>query len=217
MGNIGMRNAGGDESMKKRVIFGSLIFISLVSTSVALASEKIEAILHPVKYIFNGVEEELSGEYVTLNYNGHVYVPIRFIAESVGANVEYDKTDQKVIVKYNSGTGLILNDEKEPRVHVGNLQLIKGDNHTLIKGQISLDSYSTAGSGDRVFDTYLVFYDQDQTEIGKVKLEEYPGQGIYVGKAEIKSFEVTYEGVLNDYSNVKLSTGYVNRPRIEKP
>ncbi|MBP1967548.1 hypothetical protein GQF04_23810 [Paenibacillus aceris] len=38
-------------------------------------------------------------EYSTLMYNGHVYVPIRYVAENMSANVEYENATQTVTIQ----------------------------------------------------------------------------------------------------------------------
>lgn len=43
-----------------------------------------------IKFEFNGEHKELPDEYVVLNYNGRTYVPARFIAEELGAEVQWD-------------------------------------------------------------------------------------------------------------------------------
>lgn len=82
--------------MKKLLFSLIAIFLLLASTSVILAHDSIQAILFPVTYKFNNDEKEVDGDYVTLNYNNHTYVPARFVAEHLGARVEYDRADRKV-------------------------------------------------------------------------------------------------------------------------
>jgi hypothetical protein len=49
----------------------------------------IQAYLFPAKIEINGQSKELPSEYKVLNYNGHAYVPIRFIGVSLVLGVRY--------------------------------------------------------------------------------------------------------------------------------
>lgn len=80
----------------KKFMLGLLCGIAIAASSVVYASDTIQAYLFPAKFVFNGQTKELSGGYTTLNYMGHVYVPVRFVAESLGKLVKYEE-DTKVI------------------------------------------------------------------------------------------------------------------------
>ncbi len=82
----------------KKFIIGLLSVIVLISSSVVYASDTIQAYLFPVKYVINGQIKELNSEYTTLNYNGHAYVPLRFIAESLDAKVNYHKKETAITI-----------------------------------------------------------------------------------------------------------------------
>ncbi|NRF89843.1 hypothetical protein HQN89_02160 [Paenibacillus frigoriresistens] len=73
----------------KKFILGLICGIALTATTAVYASESIQAYLFPAKIEINGQSKELSNEYKVLNYNGHAYVPIRFIGESLGLGVVY--------------------------------------------------------------------------------------------------------------------------------
>ncbi|NOU62573.1 hypothetical protein GC096_00755 [Paenibacillus sp. LMG 31461] len=73
----------------KKFILGLICGIALTATTAVYASESIQAYLFPVKIEINGQSKELPSEYKVLNYNGHAYVPIRFIGESLGLGVRY--------------------------------------------------------------------------------------------------------------------------------
>ncbi|KRF06771.1 hypothetical protein ASG89_18085 [Paenibacillus sp. Soil766] len=91
----------------KKYLLGLTCGIALTATTAVYASETINAYLFPVKYVFNGQSKELANEYTTLNYNGHAYVPIRFVAENMGSTVGYDESTQIIKINYN-------NDESHP-------------------------------------------------------------------------------------------------------
>lgn len=74
----------------KKFILGLTCGIALTATTAVYASDTIQAYLFPAKYVFNGQSKELDSEYTTLNYNGHAYVPVRWVAENLGKIVKYE-------------------------------------------------------------------------------------------------------------------------------
>ena len=69
----------------------------MTASTAAYASDAIQAYLFPAKFEFNGLSKPLdTNEYVVLNHNGHAYVPVRFVAESMGKIVKYED-DTKII------------------------------------------------------------------------------------------------------------------------
>lgn len=77
--------------MKKLPIFLICAFAITVTTS-AMAAETLQTYIFPAKIQINGEEKPLDhSEYEILNYNGHAYVPIRFVSEGLGKLVKFDK------------------------------------------------------------------------------------------------------------------------------
>ncbi|MNI10803.1 hypothetical protein D3C73_639290 [compost metagenome] len=100
----------------KKFLLGLTCGIAFTATTAVYASETINTYLFPVKYVFNGQSKELDNEYTTLNYNGHAYVPIRFVAENMGSIVGYDESTQTIRINYNtdsSHTSLTDNEAKD--------------------------------------------------------------------------------------------------------
>jgi len=83
----------------KKFISGALFGLLLSLGTVVYGSSPIQEFLVSVKYYFNYTPVELGDEYATINYNGHVYVPIRFITETMGAEIEYDERSKAIYVK----------------------------------------------------------------------------------------------------------------------
>ncbi|NEW05958.1 hypothetical protein GK047_08040 [Paenibacillus sp. SYP-B3998] len=91
----------------KRVIGGLFLGISLTFTSVSSASTStLEVFNSPVKYVFNGAEILLDEEYTSLNYNGHMYAPIRFVANNLGSRVDYSSETNTLIFDSPPTTGV---------------------------------------------------------------------------------------------------------------
>ncbi|MBD0381807.1 DUF4309 domain-containing protein [Paenibacillus sedimenti] len=82
----------------KRFILGLICGIGLTATTAVYASDTIQAYLFKANYTINGESKALGEEYTTLNVNGHAYVPIRWIAESMGKIVNYDHDSQTVAI-----------------------------------------------------------------------------------------------------------------------
>jgi hypothetical protein len=86
----------------KKFVLGLTCGIALSATTAVYASNTLNAYIFPVKYVFNGQSKELDSEYTTLNYNGHAYVPIRYVAENMGSFVGYDEKTQTIKINYNT-------------------------------------------------------------------------------------------------------------------
>jgi hypothetical protein len=50
--------------------------------------------------VFNGQSKDVDNEYTTLNYNGHAYVPVRFVAEHMGGNIRYEESSKSIMINY---------------------------------------------------------------------------------------------------------------------
>ncbi|MDQ0178043.1 stalk domain-containing protein [Bacillus chungangensis] len=83
--------------MKKRMfLLGLTIGIAIASSTTVLAGEYVKAFLFPVNLFINGEEKQLPKKINFLKYNNHTYVPLRFVAESLGAKVGYvDESNNK--------------------------------------------------------------------------------------------------------------------------
>ncbi|MDQ0878886.1 hypothetical protein QFZ77_007545 [Paenibacillus sp. V4I3] len=87
----------------KKFVLGLICGIGLAVTTGVYASDTIQAYLFPAKFIFNGETKELdTKEYVVLNHNGHAYVPVRFVAENMGALVKYEEATKTIQIKETS-------------------------------------------------------------------------------------------------------------------
>ncbi|MCZ8515715.1 stalk domain-containing protein [Paenibacillus filicis] len=82
----------------KRFVLGALFGALLAGTTTIYAADDIRAVLFPVQIEFNGVTKDLGSGYAVLNYDGHTYVPLRFMAENLGAGALYDAANKKVSV-----------------------------------------------------------------------------------------------------------------------
>ena len=76
-----------------------LIFAFSIQAFAAPVLQKIEAYINPgITFQFDGVKKELSSDYRVLIYQDRTYVPVRFVAENLGATVAWDSQTQKITV-----------------------------------------------------------------------------------------------------------------------
>lgn len=83
----------------KRFVSGMLCGAVLMAATAVYAGETVQTYLYPAKFVINGKAKYPTGEYAALNYNGHAYVPIRFIAENMGALVKFDESTTTITVQ----------------------------------------------------------------------------------------------------------------------
>ncbi|MGG1518472.1 NPCBM/NEW2 domain-containing protein [Paenibacillus oryzisoli] len=74
---------------------GSLFFSGI---SFAASSSNIEVFFQPLKYYFDGIEKMAPDDQQGFIYNGTTYVPLRFVAESLGQKVDYDGPTTSIYV-----------------------------------------------------------------------------------------------------------------------
>jgi hypothetical protein len=116
----------------KKFVLGLICGIGLTVTTAVYASNTIQAYLFPVEYEFNGQTKQLDSEYTTINYNGHAYVPVRFVAESLGVGVRYINSipEGKVISIMNEPTNV---DETTKKVWEIQYRLNLGQDEKYVK------------------------------------------------------------------------------------
>lgn len=82
-------------------------------TAMAAYSDVTAKLWNDVTFKFNDVGVASPSNQPVLNYNGYTYVPLRFVSDQFGANVNYDITSRTVSVKY------------EPKVIEKEVQVVK--------------------------------------------------------------------------------------------
>lgn len=78
----------------RKFILGLITGVVLTATTSVFAASTMKA-----NFTFNGVGKELPQEYTVLNHNGRIYVPVRFVAEGMGASVNWNSQTNTVEVK----------------------------------------------------------------------------------------------------------------------
>ncbi|TVY08456.1 stalk domain-containing protein [Paenibacillus cremeus] len=89
----------------KKFMLGLICGAALTATTTIYAADDIKALLFPVKFQFNGESKEYGSRFAVLNYDGHTYVPVRFMADNLGAGAAFDKDTNTITVVSEPKTG----------------------------------------------------------------------------------------------------------------
>lgn len=129
--------------MKKFIagmLTGLFTAILFVLSSTVWAGSSLDIKLLPVSFSFNGEKKELPGDYAALHYNGHIYAPIRYIAENVKAGIAYNEHDETVTVLQETKDKLLLKAVTDNgTVYVRNLAFAKEIDMPVLQGEIMID------------------------------------------------------------------------------
>lgn len=132
---------------------------------------------------FNADVKKVNDGYTLINYNGHVYAPIRFVAENMGATVHFDHypstKENSISILYATPNpkDLTLKDDKGI-VNVRITEIISQPNatHTQVLGQVMLNKTDYKSNS---VNFKVNFYDKN----GRLILGELTGVGnIRVGQ-----------------------------------
>lgn len=195
----------------KKFIAGLIFGLVISLAAVAYASDTIQAYLFPAKITVNGKEASMGEEYKILNYEGHAYLPIRYVGEYIGGFVDYDEDTNTITLNYYPGGSDVLTSSIAPTFHVGSIQVERKGDQSVISGLMSLDKDTPDhGLGDHhIMDFDLKFYDAS----GKL-LRTVNFLGGFDHRGEIQYFEQTVDGDLSTYSKVELVTGLLDHTRL---
>ena len=186
----------------KKFILGLSLGLAIACSTVVFASDTIQALLFPASFEINGSNIGLNNDYKVLNVDGHAYVPIRLIAENLGATIDYDAESQKIFVKNKI---LDLTDPDYKGISVGNLILTKEGNNTKVTGQLKMEG---VGSTKNTIAASLSFYNDKSEKIGDIAIN---GNDFGV---ESQTFVSEGSGDFRAYSAVNLHIGAVNNQII---
>ncbi|MDQ0872752.1 hypothetical protein QFZ77_001411 [Paenibacillus sp. V4I3] len=189
--------------MKKFLLGLSCGFV-MACSSVALASDTIQALLFPASFEINGNSTTLNNDYKVLNVDGHAYVPIRFVAEHLGATIDYDADTHKIFMK---NANLTLTDPNYKGITVGNLILTKLGENTKVTGQLQIEGM---GNTKNMIGANLSFYNDKWEKVGEVAIS---GNDFGV---DAQTFVSEGLGDFRTYSTVNLHIGAVNNRIISQ-
>ncbi|MCR8630336.1 copper amine oxidase N-terminal domain-containing protein [Paenibacillus radicis (ex Xue et al. 2023)] len=183
--------------MKKLIIaFVSGIVISL--SSVAVAANEFNVTLFPSEFIFNGKTKSVPSEYQVFNYNGQVYVPLRFVTESMGATVgiiaspDYKPNQITIDYKENRDKEFPYSDE-DKNISVALTSANQTPRETYITGQVQLN--------EALYNRNIIGFTIDITLDNETSVPTVHAFAIDIGKDELKSFRVKANGFF-DLANI---------------
>ena len=157
----------------RQYLIGGLIGAALATAATALAAENassVQAVLWPVTMRLNidGKMDHVAAENVeVLNYKGSAYVPLRYVAEKMGATVRYESDHPSwgrvIYIDVADDRDLFIRDP-DGIIGMGNFYVAHG-NRTFMVVQVKQFKDLPPGK-DRV---YAYFYDKE----GNLLLEQY--------------------------------------------
>lgn len=118
----------------RTVVLILLIFMGLAN--VVLAGEQITQPTHTIKLWIGSGQALVDGKTMNLDtppilYNGTTMVPLRFVAEAMGATVKYDPTEQKIMIT-GSESGPAEKTQFDVILRIGkNEVLVNGEQKTI--------------------------------------------------------------------------------------
>lgn len=167
----------------KRFRDGIIGFIlgSILCSSIGYAASTLEVDFLPLKYFFDGVEKRPSKDLQGFIYNDRTYVPLRFIAESMGKEVSWeDETNSIFIGNNREAVEKDVYTSKRIQAYGEWVYYIEGDleNHNLFK--IRKDGVMKTRLNDAfvknfcVVDDWIYFVEEKYDEITSIgKMEFY--------------------------------------------
>jgi hypothetical protein len=91
--------------MTKRIMILLIIFLILPVQQALGEANSIQAYLFPVKITVDGKEFTMPAEYTVLNYNDHIYLPIRYVAETLESLVNYTPDNHSLSINHPTSVG----------------------------------------------------------------------------------------------------------------
>jgi hypothetical protein len=122
--------------MKKILLILSIWAIASTST-VAFGNESssnssADPIFQKIEYVINSKPVEMGDEYTSIYYNGHIYTPIRFIAEQTSGTVDYDVNTSTVTFNTYQVTDKNLCQIYGPRVSSDKAKIVAYEKYHLV-------------------------------------------------------------------------------------
>ncbi|NOU67046.1 hypothetical protein GC096_23675 [Paenibacillus sp. LMG 31461] len=194
----------------RKFILGIVVGMFLSISTAVFASESVQTYLFPAFFKINGQNVPLDDkEYAVLNYQGHAYVPVRFIAEQLGAFVDYtdEGTYKDITINHFPSNVPILEDDKYANIHFGLLDLYLDGGYTGIRGLLALDhdkdsitEHDKDSITEHDIEFKLHFYDANDKLIGTASGTSKPSSSVQ--KQTISTGEIKYvsAGEVGDFS-----------------
>ncbi|UKS23941.1 copper amine oxidase N-terminal domain-containing protein [Paenibacillus sp. HWE-109] len=196
----------------KKFIMGVIVGGAVSLSTVAAASDSIQAFLFPAFFTINDQSVDMDKESPILNYNGQAYVPVRFMAEQLGAYVDYNEESKQIIVNYFPSNKSVLTDSKYTNVHFSLIDVYLDGGYTGVRGLLSIDKIKEAAvETEHDIEFSLNFYDSNDKLLGKALGSSLPRSS--ADKQTIRTGEIKTVGAgeVGDFSNYSKVTFEVTR------
>ena len=108
-------------------ILGAILFIGLGFIYANSNAKEILAHFNNIKITVNGQQVEMDVEAPPFIYNDRTYVPLRFVSEALGADVDWDNKTKTVIINSKNNNTL---QEEEVIISKDNIKLEKNESFT---------------------------------------------------------------------------------------
>jgi hypothetical protein len=129
----------------KQLIIGILIGGATASTTVVFAGQEIvSAISAPwIKFQFDGQEKKVSGNDTVLLYKDRTYVPARFVAEELNAEVKWDDKTKTIFITKQPDSSEKPTDLEVPQIDYKQLPVSE------IKNGVRVEVYAVSAEDER--------------------------------------------------------------------
>ncbi|WP_409345278.1 hypothetical protein [Paenibacillus sp. MBLB4367] len=203
----------------KKFVAGIVAGILIAAGTTAIAESTVKSMLFPVTFLFNGEQKALPDGYETLHYNGHVYVPIRYVVEQMKGGIAYNEATQTVSVVYDEKEKpLIRAASDNGNVYLTNVALEQKNGTSNLTGDIVIDLSENAMTHEEllcVFD--LAFMDKDGNIVDTIPaITQTVNQRDYGKSIKLETF---VPRVLPAYDSVRMKVQFLdlNPVRGEAP
>ncbi len=109
-------------------ILGTMLFMGLGFIYANSNAKEILAHFNNIKITVNGQQVEMDDEVKPFIYKGRTMVPVRFVSEALGADVDWDGNTNTVII--NSKNNNTSQEEEEVIISKDNIKLEKNESFT---------------------------------------------------------------------------------------
>ncbi|SFM16851.1 Copper amine oxidase N-terminal domain-containing protein [Paenibacillus sp. 1_12] len=185
----------------RKFVMGAVVGSILSLSTVVVASDSIQTVLFPAYFTINGQHAETNKDSPVLNYNGQTYVPARFIAEQLGAFVDYNDDYKEIIINHFPSHKDILTDNKYPNVHFSLIGVYLDGDYTVIRGMLSVDKLEDPTLKEkRDIEFSLNFYDESDTFIGTASGSSKTGSSLDKKTISTGEIKIVNAGEVGDFS-----------------
>lgn len=144
--------------------------------------ELIDAAFVQAKYVFNSTPVEMKDDFVTIMVNDRFYVPIRFVAEASGREIEWDEASQSVSIREaNCNSGIYKFNGITYCFDYG--QLIQSNN--------GINKWLCDGSSIQIYNNYIYYTSYQKRELWRMSLD---GKDKILLETNVMSFYIDETG-----------------------